>query len=154
MTQHSAGVMPFRRTEAGWEVFLVHPGGPYWARKDDGAWSIAKGELLPNEEPLSAAVREFREETGFRIEGPFVSLGEIRQSGGKRVEAFAAQANFDPTLIRSNTFELEWPPRSGKRQSFPEVDRAAWFPLEIARARINPAQAEFLTRLAQIPAMA
>ena len=149
MPKQSAGLLIHRRTKAGLEVFLVHPGGPFWSKKDAGAWSIPKGEFGETEEPLSAAIRELREETGFTVSEPFVALGTIRQAGGKTVHAFAVQAELDPARIISDTFELEWPPRCGKMTRFPEVDRAAWFPIEIAKTRINPAQAEFLARLEQ-----
>ncbi len=150
MPKQSAGLLAYRRTAAGLEVFLVHPGGPFGAKKDEGAWSIPKGEFDASEEPLSAAIREWREETGFSVTEPFVPLGTVKQAGGKTVHGFAVQADFDPTRLVSNTFELEWPPRSGRMTRFPEVDRGAWFRLESARTKINPAQAEFLTRLAEI----
>jgi predicted NUDIX family NTP pyrophosphohydrolase len=132
------------------EVLLVHPGGPFWANKDDGAWSIPKGEFGAGEEPEDVARREFAEELGTALEAPLQPLGEIRQRGGKIVEAFAAELDLNAETIVSNTFEIEWPPRSGKRQRFPEVDRAAWFDLATARAKINAAQREFLDRLAAV----
>jgi predicted NUDIX family NTP pyrophosphohydrolase len=145
----SAGILLFRRGAAGLEVLLVHPGGPFWARKDLGAWSIPKGEHDDDEAPLDCARREFAEETGTALpEGELVELGEIRQKSGKRVAAWAAEGDLDPATVRSNTFELEWPPRSGRRQEFPEVDRAEWFGLDAARERLLPAQVEFLDRLA------
>jgi predicted NUDIX family NTP pyrophosphohydrolase len=147
MPKPSAGLVLYRRREGTLEVFLVHPGGPFWAKKDDGAWSIPKGELAVNEEPLVAALRELKEETGFNVDGPFASLGTIRQAGGKTVHAFAAAADFDPAAIKSNTCTIEWPPRSGRRIEIAEVDRAAWFSLEMARQKINSAQAELLQRL-------
>ncbi len=126
----------------------MHPGGPFWARKDEGAWSIPKGELGPGEAPRERARVEFEEELGAPLpEGPLAELGEVRQSGGKVVVGFAREGDFDPETLRSNTFELEWPPRSGRRQQFPEVDRAEWFAIAAARRRINPAQAAFLDRL-------
>jgi predicted NUDIX family NTP pyrophosphohydrolase len=146
----SAGLMFYRRRDGGLEVFLVHPGGPFWARRDVGAWSIAKGEIDPGEAAEAAALREFEEETGFKLKGRLASLGSIRQAGGKTVHGFALEGDCDPSAIRSNTFELEWPPRSGKRQSFPEIDRADWFRLDVARKKINPAQAEFIDRLEQV----
>ena len=148
MTKLSAGLLPFRRANGGIEVFLVHPGGPFWKKKDLGAWSLPKGEYDAAEEPLAAALREFAEETGFQAGGPgFLPLGEIRQPGGKLIVAWAFEQDLDATLARSNTFEMEWPPKSGKVQQFPEVDRAAWFPLPEARIKILPGQAGFLERL-------
>jgi predicted NUDIX family NTP pyrophosphohydrolase len=144
--------MLYRRRAGGLEVFLVHPGGPFWARKDMGAWSIAKGEVESGEDPETAALREFAEETGFKLEGSLLSLGSIRQAGGKVVHGFALEGDCDPAAIRSNRFDLEWPPRSGKTISVPEIDRAEWFALDAARARINPAQAAFLDRLATLVA--
>jgi len=145
----SAGIL-LRRTGAGGatEVLLVHPGGPYWARKDLGAWSIPKGEHGEDEDPLACALREFEEETGTRLPPDgLADLGEIRQRGGKVVRAWTAEGDLDAAAVRSNTFELEWPPRSGRTQSFPEIDRAEWFGLEEARRRLLPAQAELLDRL-------
>lgn len=137
----------FRRTRE-LELFLVHPGGPFFRKKDEGAWTIPKGEVQPDEDPLDTARREFMEETGLGVpEGDFIALGEIRQHGGKRVTAWAFEGNCDPHRISSNTFEMEWPPRSGRRQTFPEVDRADFFPPEIARVKLNPAQADFVDRL-------
>jgi predicted NUDIX family NTP pyrophosphohydrolase len=150
MAKQSAGLLVYRLRSAQLEVFLVHPGGPFWARKDDGAWSIPKGELASGEEPLLAAQREFTEETGFQILGPFVSLQAIKQAGGKIVQAFAASAELDPGKLVSNVFSLEWPPRSGQVVEFPEADRAAWFPLEAAKTKIIPAQVEFLVRLERL----
>jgi predicted NUDIX family NTP pyrophosphohydrolase len=143
MAKTSAGILLHRRGE----VLLVHPGGPFWARKDLGAWSIPKGEVEPGEDPRARALLEFAEETGTSLDAELRELGEISQKGGKVVLAFAAEGDLDAEAIASNTFELEWPPRSGRRQTFPEVDRAAWFSLEEARRRINPAQAELLDRL-------
>lgn len=147
MAKQSAGLLLYRiRTDVP-EVFLVHPGGPFWAHKEAGAWSIPKGEFAAPEEPLAAALRELREETGMTVGGPFVTLGTVRQSGGKTVHAFAAPADFDAARIVSNRFTLEGPPRSGRLAEFPEVDRAGWFDLAAAAARINPAQAAFLAQL-------
>lgn len=146
MARHSAGLLLYRR-QPELEVFLVHPGGPFWARKDAGAWSIPKGEFMEDEQPLAAAQREFTEETGFEIRGPFLPLGQIRQAGGKIVHAWGVEANVDPSAIRSNTFELEWPPKSGKLREFPEIDRAGWFSLAAAREKLLKAQIEFLDRL-------
>lgn len=143
----SAGILLYRRRGGAVEVFLVHPGGPFWAKKDLGAWSLPKGELAEGEDPLAAAKREFTEETGFPIEGEFRALRPLRQPSGKTVVAWAVEGDCDPAELRSNTFEMEWPPKSGKRQAFPEVDRAAWFPLEEARKRILAGQAAFLDEL-------
>lgn len=145
----SAGLVLYRTPLSGVEVLLVHPGGPYWAKKHDGAWSIPKGELDAGEQPLIAARREFAEELGSEPpEGEVIDLGEIRQRGGKRVQAFAIAGDFDPATVRSNRIEIEWPPRSGTRLQIPEVDRAAWFDLDGVRRAINPAQAELIDRLA------
>jgi predicted NUDIX family NTP pyrophosphohydrolase len=143
----SAGLLLFRRT-GDWEVLLVHPGGPFWANRDLGAWSIPKGECEDGEEPREAAWREFGEELGTPApEGEVLELGEVRQKAGKTVVAWAIAGDLDPETIVSNTFTMEWPPRSGRTQKFPEVDRAGWFGLEEARERINPAQAALLDRL-------
>lgn len=150
MAKRSAGLLLYRRTGRGLEVLLVHPGGPFWRTKDLGAWSLAKGEIDPGEEPAAAALREFEEETGTRLDGVPVPLGEVRQAGGKTVIGFALEGDLDADSIRSITFELEWPPRSGKRQSFPEVDRFEFFDVEAARAKINPAQVELLDRLERL----
>ena len=149
MPASSAGILLYRRRGDRLEVLLVHPGGPLWARRDAGAWSVPKGEYGPDEEPLAAARREFAEELGADPPGgPAEELGEIRQRGGKRVRAWAVEGDLDPGAIVSNTFELEWPPRSGRTIEVPEVDRAEWFALDTARLKINPAQAELLDRLA------
>jgi predicted NUDIX family NTP pyrophosphohydrolase len=150
MPARSSGVLAFRRTSARIEVLLVHPGGPFWRNKDLGAWSIPKGEFSAGEAAEDVARREFAEELGTELTVPLVPIGEIRQRGGKVVEAFAAKTDLDADAIISNEFELEWPPRSGRMQRFPEVDRAAWFGLDEARARINPAQAALLDRLEQM----
>jgi len=147
MAKRSAGLLLYRRGARGLEVLLVHPGGPFWRAKDQGAWSLAKGEIDPGEEPAACALREFEEETGTRLEGEPAPLGEVRQAGGKTVIGFALEGDLDADAIRSITFELEWPPRSGRRQSYPEVDRAAWFTLDEAREKLNAAQAAFLDRL-------
>ncbi len=146
MPKRSAGILMYRR-KPHLEVLLVHPGGPFWAKKDLGAWSIPKGEYGPGEEPLAAARRELEEETGKRAEGSVVPLGDIVQPGSKVVTAFALEGEFDPAQLRSNAFELEWPPRSGRKQSFPEVDRAAWFSPEEAQRRILAGQRELISRL-------
>jgi predicted NUDIX family NTP pyrophosphohydrolase len=143
----SAGLLLYRIAEAGLQVLLVHPGGPFWARRDLGAWSIPKGETREGEELLAAALREFREETGASAEGATFALGQIRQRGGKLVHAWAMRGDFDPGRLRSNLFEMEWPRGSGETRSFPEVDRAAWFDIAEARRRILPAQAPFLDAL-------
>ena len=144
----SAGIVLYRAGDRGLEVLLVHPGGPFWAKKDLGAWSIPKGEYEPDEDPRACALREFEEETGTRLPtDELVELGTVVQKGGKEVTAWAARGDLDAGAVRSNSFEMEWPPRSGRRQEFPEVDRAAWFDLAEAKERINPAQAAFLERL-------
>ncbi|MGY4304457.1 putative NUDIX family NTP pyrophosphohydrolase [Bradyrhizobium sp. USDA 4369] len=150
MSARSAGVLAFRRTAGQLEVLLVHPGGPFWRNKDLGAWSIPKGEFGGEEEAEAVARREFAEELGTAMTAPLIGLGEIKQRGGKVVEAFAAEVDLDADAIVSNEFELEWPPRSGRIGRFPEVDRAAWFGLAEASERINPAQAVLLDRLAEI----
>lgn len=149
-TQRSAGILLFRRGAEGTEFLLVHPGGPFWARKDGGAWSIPKGQIEEAEDPRACAIRELHEELGAAPPldpEQLIELGSIRQKGGKVVEAWAAEGEFDPAALASNTFEMEWPPRSGERREFPEVDRAEWFDLEAAREKILPAQAELLDRL-------
>ena len=153
MAVQSAGLLLFRfgagGAQTGPEVLLGHMGGPYWARKDDGAWSIPKGEHEADEEPLHAAVREFTEELGSAPpEGESWELGTVTQRGGrKQITVFAREADFDATAITPGTFDLEWPPRSGRKQSFPEVDRAAWFDPETARRKLVPAQTAFVDRL-------
>jgi predicted NUDIX family NTP pyrophosphohydrolase len=149
MAKTSAGLLVFRRGGGRIEVLLVHPGGPFWKNKDDGAWSIPKGEYDPGEDPLSAARREFEEETGIAPAGEFLALHEVRQAGGKLVRAWALEADYDSAAMRSNTFEMEWPPRSGRKQSFPEVDRAAWFALDEARVKILSGQVPLLEELAE-----
>jgi predicted NUDIX family NTP pyrophosphohydrolase len=147
MARVSAGLLLYRRRGEGIEVFLVHPGGPFWAKKDKAAWSIPKGEVDPDEDLLAAARREVLEETGLVVEGAVHPLGPVRQAGGKLVHGFAVEADADPAALHSNTFEMEWPPRSGRTQTFPEVDRAAWFPLEVARDRIHKGQQGLLDQL-------
>ncbi|HET7416262.1 MAG TPA: NUDIX domain-containing protein [Solirubrobacterales bacterium] len=149
-TKRSAGILLYRRGEGGTQFLLVHPGGPFWAKKDAGAWSIPKGQIEAEEEPRACAIRELEEELGPAPEldpEQLLELGSIRQRAGKVVEAWASEADFDPATLASNTFAMEWPPRSGKQQEFPEVDRAEWFDLAGAREKILPAQAEFLDRL-------
>lgn len=141
----------FRRRGDDLEVLLGHPGGPFWAGKDRGAWTIFKGEMAEGEDELTTARREFEEETGIRPEGPFYALGQVRQKSGKIVHAWAFEGDVDPAAIRSNSFQVQWPPGSGQWRSFPEVDRAEWFGRDEARGRINPAQAELLDRLAALP---
>jgi predicted NUDIX family NTP pyrophosphohydrolase len=148
MARRSAGILLYRRRDGAVEVLLVHPGGPLWARRDAGAWSIPKGEYGEGEDPLAVALREFEEETGQRPPAErLVALGEVRQRGGKVVSAWAAPGDLDPQAITSNTFALEWPPRSGVRREFPEVDRAGWFDLPTAREKLLAAQAELVDRL-------
>lgn len=147
MKKTSAGLLMFRRAPGGLEVLLAHPGGPFWASKDLGAWSIPKGEIKDGEEPLAAAQREFLEETGFACAPPFIDLGEVKQSGGKRVRAWAFEGDCDPALLVSNEFEMEWPPKSGHLRRFPEVDRAAWFGIDEARRRIGQGQQPLLAQL-------
>jgi len=147
MPKRSSGILMYRQQHAGIELLLVHPGGPFWAKKDWGAWSIPKGEYSDDEDPLAVAKREFEEETGTRPEGEFVDLGNIVQAGRKIVTAWAVEGDFDPATLKSNEFELEWPPRSGRKASFPEVDRAQWFSPAEARRKILPAQSEFIARL-------
>ncbi len=147
MAKRSAGLLLYRRNPA-FEVFLVHPGGPFWAKKDAGAWTIPKGEYEDGEHALDAARREFTEETGFVIDGEFRPLREIRQAGGKWVKAWAVEGDCDATLLLSNSFEMEWPPRSGRVRQFPEVDRGAWFALDEARVKIHEAQRIWLEDLA------
>ena len=149
MARKSAGLLLFRRTPAGIEVLLVHPGGPLWAKKDEGAWSIPKGEIDADEDPLAAARREFEEELGSTASGEFIALAPIRQASGKVVHAWAVEADFDPTTFMSGMFSMEWPPRSGRQQEFPEVDRAEWFSIDNARRKINKAQIELLDQLVQ-----
>ncbi|MHC4042035.1 NUDIX domain-containing protein [Bradyrhizobium sp. 23AC] len=149
MPSKSAGIIAYRKRRK-LEVLLVHPGGPFWRNKDLGAWSIPKGEYADEEDAEAAARREFAEELGFELSGPLIALGEVKQRGGKLVIAFAAELDIDVRRIRSNTFEMEWPPRSGKRQVFPEVDRAEWFTLEEAREKINAGQRPLLDRLARL----
>jgi predicted NUDIX family NTP pyrophosphohydrolase len=153
MPKRSAGILPYRRGKEELEVLLVHPGGPFWRNRDEGAWSLAKGEYDEEESPSAAARREFKEETGWDVTQDMHPLGEIRQAGGKYITAFAIEADFDPAGFVSNSFELEWPPRSGRRQAFPEVDKVTWFALAIARRKILPSQLPLLDRLEEMPGM-
>lgn len=147
MAKESAGLLIYRRRKGALEVFLVHPGGPFWMRKDVGAWSIPKGEFSSGDDPLAAAKRELSEETGICVEGEFVPLVPIRQRGGKVVHAWLVEADFEPGELKSNTFELEWPRGSGEWKSFPEVDRAEWFPIDVAREKILESQRPLLDQL-------
>jgi predicted NUDIX family NTP pyrophosphohydrolase len=152
MPKRSAGLLVYRWVDGRPEVLLVHPGGPYWAKKDDGAWSLPKGEYEPDEDPLEVAIREFREELG--VDPPESSspmfLGEVRQPGGKLVSAWTLPGNLDVEVVRSNTFTMEWPPRSGRTAEFPEVDRAGWFDLETARRKLLAGQLGLLDRFAEL----
>ncbi len=152
MPKLSAGLLVYRRSDRGLELLLVHPGGPYWAKKDDGAWSIPKGEYEPDEDPLEVALREFEEEIGKTPPDPAgaVSLGELRQPSGKVVSAWALEGDVDVTEVQSNTFEMEWPPRSGRTREVPEVDRAGWFGLEEARRKLLRGQLGFIDRLSEL----
>ena len=145
--KQSAGLLLYRRHQGAWQVFLVHPGGPFWKAKDLGAWSIPKGEFEAGEDPLEAAKREFREETGLVIEGDALALTPIKQTGGKLIHAWTLEGDCDPGAIRSNTFSIEWPPRSGKVRQFPEVDRGEWFRLDDAQERLTKGQRGFVDQL-------
>lgn len=145
--RQSAGILLFRNKNEQLQVFLVHPGGPFWKNKDAGVWSIPKGEFTEEEEPLTAAIREFEEETGMKLSGEFIALSPIKQKGGKQVHAWALQGDIDASNIICNTFKMEWPPKSGKWQNFPEVDKSGWFDIPEARQKINAFQAAFLDEL-------
>lgn len=147
MAARSAGLLLYRRQGDTVEVFLAHPGGPFWKNRDLGVWTIPKGLVEPGEEPLAAACREFAEETGIEPTGPFLPLGSVKQKGGKTVEAWAFAGDADPDAICCNTFRMEWPPRSGKFIEIPEIDRCGWFDPQTAKSKLNPAQAEFVDRL-------
>ena len=148
MPQRSAGILLYRLAGNAPEVLLVHPGGPFWARRDAGVWSIPKGEYDDAEDPQACALREFEEETGSALPpGRLIDLGEVRQKSGKLVTAWAAEGDLDADAVRSNTFTMEWPPRSGSTAEFPEIDRAGWFGVDAAREKLNPAQTELLDRL-------
>ena len=144
MPERSAGLLLFRRRDTGVEFFLVHPGGPFWAKKDDGAWSIPKGLYEDDEDPLIAAQREFAEEVGCPITGAFIALGEFKLPSGKRLTVWAVEGDIDASEVSSNTFEMEWPPKSGERVEFPEVDRAGWFAPDAARVKLNKGQVPML----------
>ena len=149
MKKRSAGLLMFRRKAGGLELLLAHPGGPYWAGKDLGAWSLPKGETEEGEELLAAAQREFTEETGFTAQGPFIDLGEARQASGKVVAAWAFEGDCEPQALKSNLFEMPWPPRSGKTAAFPEIDRIGWFTPDEALRRLIKGQRVFIERLAE-----
>ena len=150
MAKRSAGILLHRQGPDGVEVLLVHPGGPFWAKKDAGVWSIPKGEYEDGEDPFAAALREFEEETGTALPaGDAIELGSIRQKSGKQVSAWAVAGDLDPSSVTSNTFSMEWPPRSGRQAQFPEIDRAEWFGADVAREKLVPAQAELVNRLLQ-----
>ncbi|HTG01554.1 MAG TPA: NUDIX domain-containing protein [Nitrospirota bacterium] len=146
----SAGLLMYRKREGALQVLLVHPGGPFFAAKDDGVWGIPKGEIDDGEDALTAARREFEEETGFPPKGPFLPLTAVKQKGGKIVQAWAFDGDCDPSKLKSNTFVMEWPPHSGRSSEFPEVDRAAWFGMDEAKKKIHPAQTGFLEELFQM----
>jgi predicted NUDIX family NTP pyrophosphohydrolase len=150
MAKRSAGLLMYRRRNGHLEVFLVHPGGPFWAKKDLGAWSISKGEYVEGELPLEAAKREFQEETGFAAKGDFLDLGAVQQAGGKVVSAWAFEGDCDPSKLVSNRCKIEWPPRSGRQIEIPEVDRGGWFSIAGAKERILKSQAPFLDRLSAL----
>jgi predicted NUDIX family NTP pyrophosphohydrolase len=147
MAKQSSGILLYRFINDQLQAFLVHPGGPFFRNKDDGSWSIPKGEFWDDEDPLDAAKREFLEETGQPIDGNFIPLEPVTQKGGKKVFAWAVEGDINHETITSNLFEIEWPPRSGKKQSFPEIDKAAWFDIETAKIKINVAQAAFINDL-------
>jgi predicted NUDIX family NTP pyrophosphohydrolase len=149
MLKRSAGILLYRFREGNMEVLLVHPGGPFWAKKDEGAWSIPKGEHGEGEDPLEAAKRELAEETGVEVKAHLIELGELRQPSGKIVRAWAAAQDLDPSKIRSNTFEMEWPPHSGRRQEFPEIDRGAWYTAAAAQRKLHKGQAGFIKKLTE-----
>lgn len=147
MPKISAGILFYRFQKNKLQVLLVHPGGPYWVKKDKGAWSIPKGEPVAGEKLMEAAIRETEEETGIKTEGEFIALTPVKQKSGKIIYAWALQGDFDASAIKSNTFEMEWPPKSGKKKSFPEIDKAAWFDAEAAKDKIIPSQVAFITEL-------
>jgi len=153
MAKLSAGILMFRRSGASIELFLVHPGGPFWANKDEGAWSIPKGIYDDREDPLDAAKREFAEEVGFAPVGAFFDLGAFRQASGKVIRAWALQGDIDPARLKSNSFHLEWPPRSGVMQEFPEVDRAGWFSIDAAKKKILKGQVPIVLALSKMLAI-
>jgi predicted NUDIX family NTP pyrophosphohydrolase len=150
MSKHSAGILLFRFRNEKLEVMLVHPGGPFWAKKDNGAWSIPKGLFEESEKPMDAAKREFKEETGFEVDGEFIELGELQQPSKKIVHAWAIEKDLDKTKIMSNTFTLEWPKNSGRVQEYPEIDKAGWFDIEQAKEKILKGQIGFIDKLVEI----
>jgi predicted NUDIX family NTP pyrophosphohydrolase len=150
MPKKSAGLLMYRRRRGVLEVFLVHPGGPFWQKNDAGAWSIPKGEYLPGEDPLEAAKREFQEEIGFKPSGEFIPLTPRKQPSGKIISAWAFEGDCDASAIKSNTFLMEWPPRSGRQQEFPEVDRGGWFSVPVAKEKVIKGQSGFLEELTQV----
>jgi predicted NUDIX family NTP pyrophosphohydrolase len=150
MAKQSAGLVMYRERNADLEVLLVHLGGPFWAKKDAGAWFIPKGEVNRGEDELAAARREFEEETGLQVDAHVLPLGSVRHKSGKKVTAWAFEGDCDPSALRSNTFQMEWPPRSGKVQEFPEIDRASFFTVEAAREKMHPAEFDFVIRLADL----
>jgi len=149
MTKKSAGILLYRLKNKFLEVLIVHPGGPFWAKKDLGAWSIPKGEFNDDENPMDAAIREFEEEMGEQISGDFISMTPVKQSSGKIVYAFALERDFDTSKIRSNTFTIEWPPKSGKQQEFPEIDKGEWFDFVMSKQKLNETQASIVDELAK-----
>jgi predicted NUDIX family NTP pyrophosphohydrolase len=149
MVKKSAGILAYKGSDRKYEVFLVHPGGPFWAKKDLKSWSVPKGEFDDEEDAFKAAIREFKEETGYIISGDFVELGPVKQPGGKIIYSWAVEADFDAKKIASNTFIMEWPPKSGKSKEFPEVDKGEWFPLDLAREKILKGQLPILDKLMQ-----
>jgi predicted NUDIX family NTP pyrophosphohydrolase len=150
MSKFSAGILMYRKRSATLEVLLVHLGGPFWAKKDAGAWFVPKGEINPGEDELSAAKREFLEETGLTPGANLLALGSVKHKSGKKVSAWAFEGDCDPGTLRSNTFEMEWPPHSGKKQQFPEIDRAAFFTVEAAKEKMHPAEFAFVARLTEL----
>jgi predicted NUDIX family NTP pyrophosphohydrolase len=150
MHRTNAGILFYRLQQNKLEVLLVHPGGPYWVKKDAGAWSIPKGEASADEKLLEAAIRETEEETGIKAQGKFIALAPVKQKSGKIIYAWTLQGNFETSAIRSNTFEMEWPPKSGKKKLFPEIDKAAWFGIEEAKNKIIPGQIPFITELGSL----
>ena len=150
MGRQSAGLVMYRYRNSILEVFLVHPGGPYWAKKDDGSWSIPKGEYSDEEDLLATAKREFKEETSYDAEGEFMSLTPIKQPGGKLISAWALEGDCDASSIKSNTFQMEWPPKSGSKAEFPEVDRAEWFPITVAKKKLLRGHVGFIDELCKI----